>query len=350
MIASFFENTWSKDAMVEATTFAELAETLRYASTLTMDRTSKEKVMCIVPAEFDPPQRLKANVVSRYAFTGDVDGDTPTILTMAEMVSILRELGLAFIVHTTTKSTVHQNRYRVILPYARPLTVAESEAASSSIHQRLGEVFDTKTFDAGRLSIFPQAWTGLPAGTVTPDDAFANPLAKVWDQADEHHAFEADVTGAPIDADQIMADYPPIIRAEVENTASVAEVEAFMESRTVRADVDFMTLTDLDRSPIIRPAFVEEFLTSAPGGRFYRFLNRVAGRALAKDYPIDAHTLVAIGKEMDGRAGNRGRTGIVREAQRALAYAVRQHQTRPPDEDREAQRLSRLAKRFGVKN
>ena len=333
MIVAFFENTWSKDAQIVPTTFAELAETLRFGSSLTMPRTDKEKVMCVVPAEFDPPQRLKANVVGRYAFTGDVDGDTDTILTFDEMVSILTELGLAFIVHTTTKSTVHQNRYRVIIPYGRPLTVAESEAASSSIHQMLGEVFDTKTFDAGRLSIFPQAWTGAP------------PNALAWDEADTHHAFEANVTGIPLDADQIVADYPPVIRAEVENKASIAEVEAFIESRPIRTDVDFVTLTDLDRSPIVRPEFVEEFLTSAPGGRFFRFLNRVAGRALAKDFPIDPQTLVALGKEMDARAGNRGRTGIVREAQRALAYAIRQHQTRPPEHERDA----RLAKRFGVK-
>lgn len=134
MIVSFFENTWSKDAQIVTTNFAELAETLRFGSSLTMPRTDKEKVMCVVPAAFDPPQRLKANVTARYAFTGDVDGDTDTILTFEEMVSILTELGLAFIVHTTTKSTVHQNRYRVIIPYARPLTVEESEAASSSIH------------------------------------------------------------------------------------------------------------------------------------------------------------------------------------------------------------------------
>ena len=200
----------------------------------------------------------------------------------------------------------------------------------------LGEVFDTKTFDAGRLSIFPQAWTGAP------------PNALAWDEADTHHAFAANVTGAPLNADQIMADYPPVIRAEVENKASVAEVEAFIESRPVRTDVDFFTLTDLDRSPIIRPAFVEEFLTSQPGGRFFRFLNRVAGRALAKDYPIDAQTLVALGKEIDARAGVRGRTGIVREAQRALAYAIRQHQSRPAEDDQNTRlqkEMARMAKR-----
>ena len=337
VIVAFFENTWSKDAQIVPTTFAELAETLRVGSSLTMPRTDKEKVMCVVPAAFDPPQRLKANVTARYAFTGDVDGDTDFVLTFEEMVAVLRSKNLAFIVHTTTKSTVHQNRYRVIIPYARPLTVAESEAASSSIHQMLGEVFDTKTFDAGRLSIFPQAWTGAP------------PNALAWDEADTHHAFAVNVDGASLDADQIMADYPPVIRAEVENKASVAEVEAFIESRPIRTNVDFVTLTDLDASPIIRPEFVEAFLTSAPGGRFFRFLNRVAGRALAKDYPIDAHALVAIGKAMDARAGVRGRTGIVREAQRALAFAIRQHQTRPAADDQHNARLekemARLARR-----
>lgn len=335
MIVSFFENTWSKDAQTVPTTFAELAETLRFGSTLTMPRTDKEKVMCVVPAAFDPPQRLKANITARFAFTGDVDGDTDTILTMDEMVALLTHYGLAFIVHSTTKSTVHQNRYRVIIPFDRPLTVAESEGVSSSLHQMLGEVFDTKTFDAGRLSIFPQAWTGSP------------PNALAWDEADTHHAFVANVSGAALNADQIMADYPPVIRAEVENKASVAEVEAFIETRTVRTDVDWMTLTDLDRSPIVNRTFVDEFLTSQPGGRFFRFLNRVAGRALAKDYPIDAQTLVALGKEIDARAGVRGRTGIVREAGRALAYAVRQHQNRPPED--QSKRDVRLAKRFGVK-
>lgn len=320
MIVSFFDNTWSKDAMVETTTFAELAETLRYGSTLAMPRSDKEKVMCVVPAAFDPPQRLKANVTFRYCFTGDVDGDTATILTFDQMVAILTELGLAFIVHSTTKSTVHQNRYRVILPFDRPLTVEESEAASSSIHQMLGEVFDTKTFDAGRLSIFPQAWEGAP------------PNALAWDEADTHHAFATNIEGDAVDADTIMVNWPPVIRAEVEKTATVAEVQAFIESRPVRDDVDFLTLIDLDQSPIVRPEFVQEFISSPPGGRFFKFLNRVAGRALAKNLPIDTATLVALGREVDIRAGVRGRTGIIREASRALAYAITQHQSRPADE------------------
>lgn len=310
MVLSFFEDKWATVPTTVPSTFTELAETLRYASTLDRPRTDKTKVMSVVPALFDPPKRLKDNITERYCFTGDVDGDTGFILTFDEMVAALRAHGLAFIVHTTTKSSVQTNRYRVILPYARPLTVHESEAASSSIHQMLGEVFDTKTFDAGRLSIFPQAWRGDPADALIP-----------WDENDTHHAFEADVCGAPLDADAIMAAYPPQPKAATVSAASQAQVQAFLAAQTTRP-IDFHILTDLDRSPIVKAEWIDAFQTAQAGGRMFSFLNKIAGRGIALGYAIDVQTLVILAQAMDARTGTRGRVGLVREAEKALGRAI----------------------------
>ena len=89
-------------------------------------------------------------------------------------------------------------------------------------------------------------------------------------------------------------------------------------------DVDFAELTDLDRSPLVTPSMVTEYLSSPQGGRFYRFMCRVAGRALTKGVRCDEDIILALGMAMNRRADNRRRPLARREARSALRYAASQ--------------------------
>ena len=238
-------------------TFADLAEVMAVSATVPTARAEKGAAMCVVPARFSPERRARANVVERFAFTGDVDGDKPGDPGFDGMVARLNDLGLAHIVHTTTKSTVSQNRYRVILPFDAPLTGAESEAAWSSINQMFGSIFDPKTFDAARLSIMPRAWFGAP-----PPDDFPD-----WDEAEAYHRFSYR-DGDPVVVEAIMAAFPPALapRREEDDGAALAAILS-----RAAVNVEFAELTDLDRSPLVTPDMVTEYLVRVSGRTVFPF-------------------------------------------------------------------------------
>jgi len=333
--ATFFEHVRDKFAKPVQLTFAELAEMMEDASAIEMHRADKESAWCVIPAHFAPQRRARANVVERFAFTGDVDGDMPGDPGFDGLVTRLNDLGLAHIVHTTTKSTVTQNKYRVILPFSAPLSADDSEAAWSSINQMFGSIFDPATFDASRLSVMPRAWFGDPEH---PD--FPN-----WNEADAHHRFSYR-DGDPVVAEAIMAAFPPVLapRCDEDNGEALA---AILSRAAVK--VDFADLTDLDRSPLVTPDMVTDYLFASPGGRFFRFMCRVSGRALTLGVNCDEDIILALGMAMNRRADNRRRPLALREARRALRYAASRHgmqpdfkpQTREDILNREIERLRR---------
>lgn len=311
--ATFFEHVRDNIAKPVQLTFPEIAEMMAEASTMPMDRADKEGAMCVVLARFAPLRRASANVADVFAFTGDVDGDKAGDPGFDGIISWLDDLGFTYVVHTTTKSTVSTNRYRVILPYATPLTADDGEAAWSSIHQMFGSIFDTKTFDAARLSILPRAWFGAPEGR--PD----------WDEVEAHHGYRYR-DGAPLDAHAIMAAYPPVL-AQPHQEEDEGTLAAILAQAAVH--VDFVELTDLDRSPLVTPDMVTDYLAALPGGRFFRFMCRVAGRAVTMGVNCDEDIILALGMAMNRRADNRRRLSARREARRALHYAASRQGMQP---------------------
>jgi hypothetical protein len=327
LIISFFDSAKDNIPKQSDVTFAELASILEAHADCARHRLAKEFTPAVVPANFDPPRRAKVNVQQRFAFTGDVDDGA--ILDFAEMAMVLGELRIAHILHTTTKSTFAANRYRVIIPFLEPLTTAEYEAACSSIHQMLGEVFDTKTFDAGRLSFVPQAWHGAPEDYET------------WDDSNAHHAFVYS-EGSPLDAHAIMEAYPP----KLPQSVTEADLSAYLQPL---ANVD-PDLTDLDLSPLVTERMRDDFAISPPGGRFYRFMIRVAGRALRKGIPVDEHIILSLAMKMNARVGSPKRINARHEARNAIRFAAKHHVedarlTREQEIQKQIQRLqSRKAK------
>jgi len=281
--------------------FCGLAEYLEDEASTPAERSKKADEPSIVPATFSPLRRAKANVTQRFMFTGDVDDATD--LDMEGMSTVLSGLGLAHILHSTTKSTLAANRYRVLIPYLTPLSWRDSEAVSSSLQQMI-PVFDTKTFDAGRLSIIPRKWHGLPEDY------------EEWDEATSHHAFIYS-GGEALDAHAIMAEFPPIIPDEPDE----ADLSAILGA----AVTDYGSLTDFSSSPLITDVMVSDYHAAPAGGRFYKFMVRIAGRALAKGIAVDEGVILSLARQMNARADNRSRPNGLHEARRALRYAASQH-------------------------
>jgi P4 family phage/plasmid primase-like protien len=102
-------------------------------------------------ASFKDGKRSNANVLSLSGFVGDLDTGCHTLADIREKLA-----GVAHLVFTTFSHSAGHPKYRVIVPYAQPVTAAD--------HGRLFVHFNTVVFngaldaaasDAARLSYFP---------------------------------------------------------------------------------------------------------------------------------------------------------------------------------------------------
>jgi len=285
---------------------------MKCSSEAPMLRTEKERAMCFVPAQFAPVKRSKLNLVERFAFTGDVDGDCVGDNGFKAATKLLDELGFAYIAHTTTNSTVASNRYRIILPFDRPLSSAHSEQAWFSINEMLGSIFDPRTFDSSRLSILPQQWQGSPTKAETGTG---------WSDEDAFHGFSYGC-GSFLDTHAVISAYPARIPQQVEPQTYSAPIDLFTGCIEYP---DLEMLTDLEHSPLVTRRMIQEYLSAPKGGRFYRFMCRASGRALALGIRCDEAALMKLAMAMNRLADNSPRPKALREATRALQFSAASH-------------------------
>lgn len=318
MIVAFFSNV--KETTVQHTEldFPTLANVFEGLSRQPKNRADKEGTESFIPAIFSPKRRSKTNVQFRHAFGLDVDGDREGHLQFDQMVELLDALDLNYIVHTTTKSTNAINRYRVILP-CEPLSVEDYEAACSSLDQALSNgkgVFDTKTYDASRLNFVPQDWYGLPKDT--PD----------FPLDDAHQAFRSRTDGKLVPVQDFIAAFPPLPPETKETVVEEFDLETFFATRVVTSKHDWWTLADLDQSPLVTQQMRDEYVGSPEGGRYFKFLCRCAARALYRGLPCEPDIIHALGEQMNARGCHSKRRSL-REARRAVSWAVANHQPTP---------------------
>jgi len=241
-----------------------------------------------------------------YAITADIDdGD---VLPMSAMVSKLNQLSLYYVVHSTTKSTQDQNRYRVILPLDEPFPADEFPSLFASFRLSLDGLPDRACSDASRLNIVPRFWVG------SPDDSIL-----IWDDAEAHHDFQAEVNGLPLDARRLMTDFP--VTPEIEKAVEVRPL-----TPTERQSIE------IERDRLVSPAIVKSYMEApSRGGRLFRFMSAVAVRAIYADQPISAAVLADLALEMNAKGPSPSRrTGLHREAQRAIDNAARYVGANPP--------------------
>jgi hypothetical protein len=150
---------------------------------------------------------------------------------------------------------------------------------------------------------------------------------------DPFNEFLFRINGDVLDIDAVLAAYPPPIVSEASpsalriDTASVA-----VQIPTWRvANKPLPVGGSIYASPVVTASMIEDYVNASKGSHhteLFRFMTRVAGRAVAKGYEITADDLIAFAKEVD-RASliktNPSRwTRIRYEADRALRFCSAQ--------------------------
>jgi predicted P-loop ATPase len=133
-------------------------------------------------ATFEPCLRATTNVRSLSAAVLDYDGGA----TIAEAVGTWRAC-FGFL-HTTKSNTPEAPRFRVVLPFSRPVTPGE--------YQRIWKVLDARTGH-------------------TIDRATKDPCRFWYEPGSEHpeHFETRNLEGAPLDPDELLCEVPPPVPA-----------------------------------------------------------------------------------------------------------------------------------------
>lgn len=260
--------------------------------------------------------RAKSNAIGAEAIAMDVDEGW----TIEEAVAAVQLLGTPFVIHSTTKCTDWEQRFRIVLFLNRMVSASEYETLWLAIAEGFGVTMDVSTRDISRLSVMPAKWIGA------------------------HNEFRCERTGGLLDVDQWLRNYAPLPQCSRSDAPqafanlSAPTLPCFFDPLAAhRAELRHLShggeqaanLTDLDVSPIVPPRALAEALTGKPGGRTYRLLCSVAMSASAKGYDVDEHDLVTIGQQFSSRVGRRTSGSELRhDARNALCWAARHIQSR----------------------
>ena len=279
------------------------------------------KAPAICPAEYpEGALRRKVNVRRWHWFGADIDNDQgdDAYVGFSDMQAILEDLGLAYVLHTTTKSRPGRDRYRLLMPLERPIEVGEFSAAWNSTYQFFGRIFDASTHDPSRLLFAPAAWDGSNVQFASGD-------------------------GSAFDVDVAMAEFPP--KVTTQPAAIGVDPNLSTRVRDLARDCARTTWTGPLTGVLafLTPKMEQDFRTSPEGGRLMRLMTQIAMNAISKGYPISATELAFVAENFDRMTTGKMRHGVLREAERALAFAAQAVSSSTSFESRYARNL----KRFG---
>lgn len=273
-------------------------------------------------------KRAKANIkfLSGLAADFDLSASDPRYIGFDDMCARLDAEGRAYIAYTTTANDAGHNHYRLVMPYAEDVPAERCQAAWYACNAKFGGAFDPATKDESRLSFMPADWTENPfqdrsKGTVQ----LHNPFNRI----------AVRTTGKPIlSAGEIGELTVPAASAAARTVQSsgapLTDAERLAASRGKGIDDPYwQSATRLERNPLITPDILR--IADVAGNRTYRFMLAVARRALVHGYPITAEALALLAEEFRAERLNKPpRADLPRQAQNALAFAVRSHPSGAP--------------------
>lgn len=252
-------------------------------SAIPASRDDKHSTVALSTARYpDGVTRAKANAIDASAIALDVDEGW----TIDAAEDAVEELMTPYVIYTTTKSTLDEHRFRILLFLDRPVDAVEYEALWYGLAKRFDTTMDAKTRDISRISIMPRMWDGA------------------------YNDFRWDSRGILLDVDAILKHYPKDVKPEPAAEASSMFFDALqahrMDLRRQRnADVDPATLTDIHNSPIVPSKTLNEAMSSSQGGRTYKLLCAVAASALRQGYTVGVAELASISKQFSAIAGRK---------------------------------------------
>lgn len=309
MIAfSHFENTVSRDpSMIETDWPSFIAFMAEYADQPRPATADEKKYHCplVSPAVYaEGATRLNANVEGFggwYAL--DVDDGR---VSVDQAVQIMEAIPSDFMIWTTTKSTSAAERYRIAFPLDRFVTSEEMRTFWHGAHAFFGGISDTQTKDPARIFNVPAKWEGSDA------------------------RFHSRATGDVCSVDELLS-CAPVVAPPAPVSISTSDL-ARMRRSLAGAGKTIAFDDTIGSSKIVSSRLVDEYLNLPKGAHhtgLYRFMAKVASRALFLGFNIEPEQLVQYARQVDAisfvKTNPQRWSRILGEAKSALAWAHQNH-------------------------
>jgi hypothetical protein len=275
--------------------------------------TKKRRTPAISPALYENGgTRSNENVSGWGAWVAlDVDNDL-LYVPVEDAMTHLNGMGLNHLIYTTTKARPLHHRFRVMIPLKRELGADELKPAWKAIVQFFAALGpDASCKDVSRIY-------GAPS--------FFEPAAD--GNNDPYNRFEFRLDGSSLDIDAVLQAYVPDVEPEVAPCVAppVSAGRPMTSQPKGRKRLPYgSTIHD---SPVVNGAFATEYLNLGKGEHhvgLYTFMTKVAGRAKALGYAIDAATLVTYAQQLDAICPTKTARDrwlrIASEAENAIQFA-----------------------------
>ncbi len=280
-------------------------------------------------------RRSNANMTQLCGLAADFDigPDDPRYVSFHDMCDRMERDGYAFAAYTTTANDMAHNRYRLVMPYAAAISPELHPSAWKECDKLFHHAIDGSTKDAARLSFLPADWTENP---------FVDPAKGLVTLTDPFNAIRVSLEGKPILTSADLVALVEVSRDDRGNAhenrhrerialkpyavtpeaLTAAERQSLAQGKS-SADLAWNLLTDLRRSPLVKP-WVRDKLPFDAGGRDYRFMTAVATKAVQSNLPITTDVIVTLAEQFSRELLHRNPPhDAARQAENALAWAFR---------------------------
>lgn len=322
MLITIFQNARNTSPTIFEVDWNWMCDTIPLYLSTTPNRSAKLNHEAMIFGECDGP-RAKANVrfLSGLAADFDIASSDPRYVSFSAMCDRLERDGYAFIAYTTTANDEGENRYRLLMPYAHDVPFELCQPAWFACNAKFGGAIDASTKDESRLSFMPADWQENP---------YADPRKGQVKLTAPFSAVRVNRIGKAVLSDVEIAALSPVClaRSPVSRPVSyqpsqpITPAEDNALSRGVTSPLAWELLSDLWRSPLVTDAMRNP--DDEPNDRVWRFMGRVAWRAVKNQTPINHQCLVALASQFCRECLNREAPDeLARRANDALAFAIR---------------------------
>lgn len=275
-------------------------------------RKSKKDAQLISPAIYQPDTtRANKNVVA-WAGWAALDIDDHDFKGDLKNELIGRFGAFYFVCYSTASSTISKPKFRVVFPLRRCVPSNRIKHFWYALNTEFGELGDKQTKDLSRMYYIPADYDSANNFIFTNN------------------------AGDFIDPDVLIAKHPAPASVSNSSRSFIDRLPEEIQKQVIKyraaamegnKNVSWSSYRDC---PFVNQKLVKEYSSIAGvdgTGRYamiYRIMTSIAINAIRQEYPITAHEIAALIRELDQETSNRYENrNLVLESDRAIEFAYR---------------------------
>lgn len=275
-----------------------------------IDRANKRSAHLISPAIYESGSTRKNANVTEWAGWAAIDVDDHDFKGNLKDELYSRFGSWYYVCYSTASSSDISPKFRLVLPLKKNIKQSRIKQFWYALNTEFGSLGDRQTKDLSRMYYIPARYAGAN------NFIFSNTLGSAVDPdlLIEKHPSPAQTTG-----NTFMDRLPESIQKEI--------IKYRAESLQGKRSVQWTSYRDC---PFVNQSLVKEYSTIAQidgTGRYamiYRIMSSIALSAIRQEYPITAHEIAEMIRQLDAETSNRYQNrNLVLEADRALEFAYR---------------------------